>query len=94
MNRWEQVRGLAGAIMCESRDFGIQWPQQQNLLFEVQMAVDMRVVCPQDVMKMLLRAARMACWKNCADTSPNNEGKEKLCSERRPSGHGHTGTAR
>ena len=25
-----QVRGLAGAVMCESRDLGIKWPQRHN----------------------------------------------------------------
>ena len=63
--------------------------KSQNLLFEGQMAVDMRVVCPQDVMKMLLKAARMACRKNCADTSPRGYAQKEG-----PSGHGHTGTSR
>ena len=33
-----------------TRDLGIKWPQRHTLLFE-QVAVDMRVVCPQDVEK-------------------------------------------
>ena len=32
MQRWQQVRGLAGAIMCEFGDLGIHWPQWRNLL--------------------------------------------------------------
>ena len=49
--------------MCETRDLGIKWPQWHTLMFEGQETVDMRVVCPQDVKKMLLRQARMACWR-------------------------------
>ena len=30
------------------------------------MALGMRVVCPQDVKKMLLKRARMVCWKRWA----------------------------
>ena len=45
---WRQARGPAGAVMCETRDLGIQWPQRHTLLLEGQVAVDMRVVCPQD----------------------------------------------
>ena len=33
--------------MCETRDLGIKWPQWRTLLFEGQVAMDMRVVCPQ-----------------------------------------------
>ena len=25
-NRWKQVRGPAGAVMCETRDLGVKWP--------------------------------------------------------------------
>ena len=35
--------------MCETRDLGIKWPQWHILLFQGQVVVDMRVVCPQDV---------------------------------------------
>ena len=35
------------------------------------MAVDMRVVRPQDVMKMLLEQPKIAYWKKWTDTSPN-----------------------
>ena len=60
---WRQVRGLAGAVMCETRDLCNQWPQWHTLLFEEQVPVDMRVVGPQDMKKMLLEQARMRHWK-------------------------------
>ena len=31
---WSQVRGPAGAVMCETRDLGIKWPQSHTLIFE------------------------------------------------------------
>ena len=34
--------GLAVAVTCETRDLGIQWPQWHTLLFEGQVAVDMK----------------------------------------------------
>ena len=37
-----------------------------TLLFEGQVVVDMRVVCPQDVMKMLLKQAKMVYCKKWA----------------------------
>ena len=52
--------------MCETPDLGIKWPQWYTLLFEEQVAVDMRVVCPQDVKKMLLKQGRMVYWKTWA----------------------------
>ena len=48
--------------MCETRDLGTKWPHWHTLLFEGQ-AVDMRVVCPQDVKKMLSKQAMKVCWK-------------------------------
>ena len=60
---WRQVGGLAGAVMCQTRDLGIKWPQRHTLLFEGQVAVDMRLVCPQNVKKMLLKQNTMVCWK-------------------------------
>ena len=30
---WRQGRGPAGAVMCETRDLGIKWPQSHTLLF-------------------------------------------------------------
>ena len=42
------MRGLAGAVVCETWDLGIKWPQWHTLLFEGQGAERMRVVYPQD----------------------------------------------
>ena len=63
---WRQVRWLAGAVMCETRDLGIKWPQCVR--------VDMRYVCPKDVKKMLVQQARSAYWKKRAA----KHGYEKL----------------
>ena len=62
------MRGFARAVTCETRDLGIMWPQWHTLLFEEQVAVDIRVVCPQDVEKMLLKQASMVNWKKWAAT--------------------------
>ena len=61
-----QVRGLAGAAMCETRDLGIKWPHWHTLIFEGQVRTDMRYVCPKDVKKMLLQQARSVYWKKWA----------------------------
>ena len=58
---WRQVRETTGAVKSETRDLGIKWPQWHTLMFEEQVAVDMRVVFPQDVKKMLLRWASVFC---------------------------------
>ena len=52
--------------MCEIRDMGIKWPQWHTWIFEGQGRVHMRVVCPQDVKKMLLRQAIMVHWRKWA----------------------------
>ena len=44
---WRQVGGLAGAVMCETRDLGIKWPQWHTSTSEVQVQVDMRHVFSQ-----------------------------------------------
>ena len=46
--------------MRKTRDLGMKWPLWRSLLFEEQVAVDMRVVCPPDVKKMLFKQARTA----------------------------------
>ena len=43
--------------MCETRDLGIKWP---TLIFEGQVRVDMRYVCPKDVKKMLLQQGQVS----------------------------------
>ena len=60
---WRQVRGPAGAVMCETRDSGIKWPQWHTLIFEGEIRVDMRYVCPKDVKNMLLQRAWTVHWK-------------------------------
>ena len=44
-----QVRRVAGALVCETRDLGIKWPEWHTLIFEGQVQVDMNNVCPKDV---------------------------------------------
>ena len=66
---WRQVRELAGAVLCETRDLDIESPHWHTLLFEGQVVVDMRVVCPQDVKNMLLKEARMVYWKKWAENT-------------------------
>ena len=61
---WKQVSGPAGAVMCETRDLGTQWPHWHTLVFEGEVRVDMRYVGPEDVKKMLLQRARTAHWKD------------------------------
>ena len=78
MQMWRQVRGLAGAVMCETRDLGIMWPRWHPLMLEGQVAVDMRVVCPHDVKKVLLKQARMVYWMKWAATHECEELKERV----------------
>ena len=88
----KQFGGPAGA--------GTQWPQWHTLLFEGQVAVDMRVFCPQDVKKMLLKQGGMVCWKRRAAThmSVRSWRKEfgwsqlRLCCEERPTKPGQIST--
>ena len=42
-----QVRGLAGAAMCETRDLGIRWPHRHTSIFEGEVRIDMRYVLPK-----------------------------------------------
>ena len=47
-----------------------------TLIFEEQAKVDMRVVRPRDVKKMLLKQARMVCWKRLSAKHEYDELKE------------------
>ena len=102
VQRWKQVRGLAGAVMCETCDLDIQWPHRHTLLFTGQVAVDMRVVCPQDVKKMLLKHARMVSWKTWAAKHVCEEFEGRSLAGANPghlekqdhASHGQTSTAR
>ena len=49
--------------MCEYRAVGSKWAQWHTLHSEEQVTVDMRVVCPEDVKKMVLKQARMVYWR-------------------------------
>ena len=73
---WRQVRGPAGAVMCETRDLGMRWPQRHTLIFEGRVRVDMRYVCPKDAKNMLLKQARSAYWKTWAAKHEYEELKE------------------
>ena len=73
---WRQVRGPAGAVMCETRDLGIKWPHRHTLIFEVDRRVDMRCVSPKDVKKILVQHARSVYWKKWAAKHEHEELKE------------------
>ena len=49
--------------MCETGDLGIMWQQSHTLIFEGEVRIDMRYVCPRDVKKMLVQQARTIHWK-------------------------------
>ena len=91
---WKQVRGPAGAVLCETRDLGVMWPQWHALLFEGQVAVDMRVVRPQDGKKMLLKHARMVHWMEMRSGKKEFAWNHvRLCCGGRPATCGQTRTA-
>ena len=73
---WRQVRGPAGAVMCETRDLGIKWQHGHTLVFEGEARIDMRNVCPKDVKKMLAQQARSVHWKTWAAKHEYEELKE------------------
>ena len=73
---WKQVRGTAGAVMCETRDLGIKWPHWHTLVFSSEITIDMRSVCPKDVRKMLVQRARSVHWKKWAAKHEYEELKE------------------
>ena len=73
VQKWKQVRGLAGAEMCETRDLGVKWPQWHTLLFDGQGRVDMRFICPRDVKKMYLKQFRTTCLKKWASRHERGE---------------------
>ena len=73
---WRQVRGPAGAVMCETRDLEIEWPHWHTLIFEGDRRIDVRYVCPKDVKKMLVQQARSVYWKKWAAKHACEELKE------------------
>ena len=78
---WRQARGLAGAVMCETRDLGIKWPQRHTLIFEGDRSIGMRYVCPKDVKNMFLQQATTVYWKKWAAKHEYEELKEGSCLE-------------
>ena len=62
-----QVAGW-GACKGSVTFFGIKWPQWHTLIFEVQEKVGMRVVCPQDVKKMLQKQTKTTYRRKWAAT--------------------------
>ena len=68
-------RGLAGAVLC-AVSWAFKSSQWHTSLFEEKVVVDMRVVCPQDVKKMLLKQARMVYWKRWVVTHECEELKD------------------
>ena len=75
---WRQVKGPAGAVRCKTRDWGIQWSHWHTLVFEGEVRVDMRHVCPKDVTKMLVQQARSVYWKKWAAKHEYEEFKEGI----------------
>ena len=73
---WKQVRGLAGAVMCETSDVGIKWSSWHTLVFSSEITIDMRFACPKDVQKMLVQRARSVYWKKLAAKHEHDELKE------------------
>ena len=75
---WRRVRRPAGAVMCEARDLGIKRPHWHTLIFEGEVRVDMRYVCPEDVKKMFVQQARSVYWKKWAAKREYEELKEGI----------------
>ena len=46
---WNQVRGPAGAVMCETCELGVKWQYWHTLVCSDEIKIDMRFVCPKDV---------------------------------------------
>ena len=80
--------------MCETLDRGIMWQQWHTLMFEEQVKVDMRVVCPQDVRMMLLKHARMAYWKKRAANHECEELQERSVDGQAPQCNEEAGRGR
>ena len=72
---WRQVGGLAGAVVFEILGISVCHNGTVRRVQE-QVAVYMRVVCPQDVKQMLLKQARMFYWKRWAAKHESEELKE------------------
>ena len=73
---WKQVRGPAGAVMCETRDLGKKRPHWHTLIFSNDTKIDMRFVCPEDVKMMLVQTALSVYWKKWSVKHEYEELKE------------------
>ena len=62
--------------MCATRDLGIRWPQWHTLMFSDEIEIDMRLVCPTEVKKILVQRARSVYWKKWAAKHGYEELKE------------------
>ena len=71
-----QVRGLAGAVVCETLDLGIKWPYWHTLVFSDEIKTDMRYVCSKDGKKMLVQRSRSMYRKKWAAKHEQEELKE------------------
>ena len=60
----------------------IKWPHWHTLIFEGDIRVDMKHVCPKDVKKMLLQGTRTVYWKKWAAKHEKEELKEGIWLER------------
>ena len=65
------MRGPARAVRSETRDLGIKWPQWHTQVFDEKAAVDMREVCPQDVVKQVVDTT-VQCGETSGDRTSDN----------------------
>ena len=66
----KQVRGLAVAVMCETRDLGMKWPCRHTWIFCNEITFDMLYVCPKDV--------RKRCWYRGLDRYVGRSGQRSM----------------
>ena len=66
--------------MCETRAMGIKssGPHWHTLIFEGNVRIDMRHVCPKDVEKMHVQQARTIYWKKWAAKHEYEELKQGI----------------
>ena len=71
--------------MCETRDLGIKWSHWHSLIFECNVRIDVRYVCPKDVKNVLVQQARSVYWKKWAAkrAAPEDERCQKIGNGRR-----------
>ena len=63
--------------MCETRDPGRKLPHWHTLIFEGEVRIDMRYVCPKDVKKILGRSGQQSMnMKNLAGAGSGLAAKE------------------